>query len=68
MTRVVDVVASAVGLIFLLPLFGLVALAVKVSSKGPVFHRARRVGRDGVLFELYKFRRASRVWDTSCGG
>lgn len=56
MTRLFDAVISAAGLILLAPLLAAVALAVKLSSPGPVFHRAIRVGRNGVLFDLYKFR------------
>ena len=56
MRRALDVVVSSAGLILLSPLFVVVAMAVKFSSPGPVFHRARRVGRGGELFQLYKFR------------
>lgn len=54
--RLVDV-AGAIGLLaVLLPVFLLVALAIKATSRGPVFYRQRRVGRHGVEFDLYKFR------------
>jgi lipopolysaccharide/colanic/teichoic acid biosynthesis glycosyltransferase len=56
MTRAVDVVASVAGLLVLSPLFALLALLVKLTSRGPVFYRARRVGRGGEVFHLYKFR------------
>ncbi len=48
--------AAAVGLLLLSPLFCLIALWIKLTSPGPVFYRARRVGKHGVLFSLYKFR------------
>ncbi|HXH37637.1 MAG TPA: sugar transferase [Thermoanaerobaculia bacterium] len=56
MTRLLDIVASIAGLLLLSPLFVIIGLAVKVSSPGPVFHRAERVGRGGKIFFLYKFR------------
>lgn len=54
--RVLDVSASLAGLILLSPVLVAVALAVKVSSRGPVLYRAQRVGLHGRLFTLYKFR------------
>ncbi len=54
--RWLDVSVSVVGLAVLSPLMLLIALAVKAGSRGPVLYRARRVGRNGRLFELYKFR------------
>lgn len=54
--RAFDLTASLGGLILLSPLMLAVMLAVKLSSAGPIFHRASRVGRMGVPFTLYKFR------------
>ncbi len=54
--RVVDVAASCLGLIVLAPCFPLVALAIKLDSKGPIFYSQERVGRFGELFKIYKFR------------
>lgn len=51
-----DVVASGIGLIVLFPIFIVIAIAIRRNSKGPVFYRARRVGRYGKEFRLYKFR------------
>ena len=54
--RLLDVIAAAGGLIVLSPLFLLTAVLIKRDSPGPVFYRARRVGKDGHEFRLYKFR------------
>lgn len=56
MTRVLDVLASLVGLVLLSPFFLLVAVVIKLDSAGPVFYRAERVGRGGHSFRLFKFR------------
>ncbi len=47
---------AAVALIALAPLMGAIALAVRLSSPGPVLFRQRRVGRDGRVFDVLKFR------------
>ena len=54
--RAFDIVASALGLILLSPLFALIALQVKLSSKGPVFYSQERIGLYGLPFHIYKFR------------
>jgi lipopolysaccharide/colanic/teichoic acid biosynthesis glycosyltransferase len=54
--RVFDVVASGIGLVVLSPLFLLIAIAVCLDSRGPVFYRARRTGQHGIELRLYKFR------------
>ena len=54
--RAFDVVASALGLIFLSPLFALIALQVKFSSRGPVMYSQERIGKFGLPFRIYKFR------------
>ena len=54
--RLFDVVAAVAGLLVLSPLFALVALAIKLTSRGPVFFRQERVGRDFQPFRIYKFR------------
>lgn len=54
--RVFDIVASIIGLIFLSPLFLLIAVWIKCDSKGPVFYRQTRVGQGNKDFDLYKFR------------
>jgi len=54
--RIFDLVFSAVVMILLSPLMLLVALLIKLESKGPVFYTQTRVGLDGKPFEMIKFR------------
>jgi exopolysaccharide biosynthesis polyprenyl glycosylphosphotransferase len=54
--RMVDVSVSFILLVLLSPLFLLIALAIKLDSPGPVLYVQRRVGLNGRLFNLYKFR------------
>ena len=54
--RIVNFIAAFCGLVLALPVIPLVALAVKMSSKGPVFYRQERVGRGSETFYCYKFR------------
>ena len=54
--RFFDVVVSASALVILAPLFPLVALAIKLDTKGPVFFRQLRAGRRGVPFRMFKLR------------
>lgn len=54
--RAIDIIGSAVVLIVGLPVLLIVAIAVRVSSRGPIFLRQVRVGRDGRKFKMWKFR------------
>jgi len=54
--RVVDLLFSLCGLLVLSPLLALIALAIRLSSPGPVLFRQSRVGRDLKLFDILKFR------------
>ena len=54
--RLIDIVGSGLGMIVLSPLFIAIALAVKLTSKGPVFFCQTRVGRYGRHFKFWKFR------------
>lgn len=54
--RLFDIVASAVGLVLLSWLFVVIAIWIKIDSKGPVFYRQVRVGRHNKDFRIFKFR------------
>jgi exopolysaccharide biosynthesis polyprenyl glycosylphosphotransferase len=54
--RLVDLLVGSMLLLFSLPVMLLCALAVRLSGRGPVFYRQRRVGRGGGTFTLWKFR------------
>ncbi len=56
MKRMFDFLLTFIGLAILSPLLLLLALGVKLSSPGPVFFRQKRVGRDGKVFDMLKFR------------
>ena len=56
MKRLFDIISSSAGLIFLSPVFLFVAIWIKLDSKGPVFYRQVRVGKNGRDFKIYKFR------------
>lgn len=56
MKRPLEILFSLLGLLVLSPLFLAVALLIKLDTPGPVFYRARRIGRDGQPFDLVKFR------------
>ena len=54
--RVMDIVLSSVGLLLFFPFFIPIAAVIKLTSKGPIFFRQTRVGQNGRLFTLFKFR------------
>lgn len=56
MKRLFDIVASGLGLVVLSLVFAVLAVWIKADSKGPVFYRQTRVGRDNKDFRLFKFR------------
>lgn len=56
MKRLFDIFASGLGLLFLSPLFLVLAIWIKLDSPGPVFYRQVRVGRHNKDFRIYKFR------------
>ena len=54
--RLLDIVLSLLGLLFLLPIFVILAVWIKFDSQGSIFFRQIRVGKDGRGFRIYKFR------------
>ncbi len=54
--RVMDVIGSTIGLLLCAPLFLAIAVAIRLTSKGPIFFRQQRVGRYGTPFVFLKFR------------
>jgi lipopolysaccharide/colanic/teichoic acid biosynthesis glycosyltransferase len=54
--RGIDILLCSISLPILIPLFSIIALAVRLSSPGPIFYRERRVGQGGKLFTILKFR------------
>ena len=56
MKRNFDIIASGLGLLVLSPLFLIIAIWIKLDSKGPVFYRQVRVGKDNKDFRIFKFR------------
>jgi lipopolysaccharide/colanic/teichoic acid biosynthesis glycosyltransferase len=54
--RLFDFLSSVIGLVILSPVFLSIAVLIKITSSGPVLHRAQRIGLNGKPFRLYKFR------------
>jgi Undecaprenyl-phosphate galactose phosphotransferase WbaP len=54
--RIADLLISFLGVLFLSPFFGLIALLIKLDSRGKVFYRQPRLGRNGQVFHVLKFR------------
>ncbi|MBR8829993.1 MAG: sugar transferase [Chlorogloea purpurea SAG 13.99] len=54
--RLIDFCGAFFGLILLAPLFAIVAIIIKISSPGPIFFRQERIGLQGKVFQMWKFR------------
>jgi len=54
--KIFDFLTALIGLIILSPLFGIIAFLILIDSKGPVFFKDKRCGKDGKIFMAYKFR------------
>ena len=57
--RTVDILASSVLLVVLSPILLITSIAIKLDSKGPVIFKQERIGKDGKIFNIYKFRSMS---------
>jgi lipopolysaccharide/colanic/teichoic acid biosynthesis glycosyltransferase len=69
--RLIDILLAVVGLVFIWPILFVCAVAVKLSSPGPVLYLGKRTGRYGVPFNIFKFRSmredAERTGGTTTG-
>jgi lipopolysaccharide/colanic/teichoic acid biosynthesis glycosyltransferase len=54
--RIFDIFASGLALIFLLPIFAIIGILIKIDSKGPVFFIQQRAGKNGKPFGTHKLR------------
>ena len=63
MKRVLDILLSLIGIAVVLPFFPVIALLIKLDSKGPVFYPVDRVGKDMQPFKMFKFRTMMEVAD-----
>ncbi len=63
--RALDIAISSVALVVLSPVFLATSIAIKLDSKGPVIYKQQRIGKDGKIFEIYKFRSMAADNDAS---
>ena len=54
--RIFDFTVAGTAFMFLLPLFLFIAIIIKLDTRGPVFFRQKRGGRNGKYFDIFKFR------------
>lgn len=54
--RIIDCIISSIALILLLPIFLIIAIAIRLDSKGPIFFAHTRIGKNGKPIKIYKFR------------
>ncbi len=54
--RILDILIAVLGILIIFPLWILIAVAIKINSKGPVFYKQERCGKNGQYFNIYKFR------------
>jgi lipopolysaccharide/colanic/teichoic acid biosynthesis glycosyltransferase len=54
--RLFDILTASLGFIFLAPLFIVIIISIRITSRGPAIFKQMRIGKDGKLFKLYKFR------------
>lgn len=56
MKRILDIIFSILGILILSPLLLIVAIIIKIESRGSVIFKQKRIGKDGKVFNIYKFR------------
>jgi len=56
MIRFFDILFSTIGLILFFPIFIIISICIKIETRGPILYKQDRVGKDGKIFKLYKFR------------
>jgi lipopolysaccharide/colanic/teichoic acid biosynthesis glycosyltransferase len=56
LNRGLDIIVSLMGVLILLMMLPVIAILIKLDSPGPVFYVGRRVGKDGKIFKMFKFR------------
>ncbi|MCO5249020.1 MAG: exopolysaccharide biosynthesis polyprenyl glycosylphosphotransferase [Chitinophagales bacterium] len=54
--RTFDIVVSFIGILCAIPIYALTAICIKINSKGPILYKQKRIGKNEVPFEIYKFR------------
>lgn len=54
--RIIDIFGSLIGIIIISPILIIIALSIKLTSKGPVLFKQERLGKDGMVFIIFKFR------------
>ena len=54
--RFLDIVFSFLLIIFLIPLFLIIGIIIKINSKGPILYTQKRIGKNNITFSCYKFR------------
>ena len=54
--RLFDIIFSLIGILFLIPLFVIISILIKLDSNGPIFFIQKRIGKKGKIFHLIKFR------------
>lgn len=64
--RLFDVIIATIGFIIVSPVLLIVAIAIKIDSKGPIIFKQKRLGKNGKVFNMYKFR--SMVVNAEAGG
>ena len=56
LNRGLDIIVSLMGLLILLLMLPVIAVLIKLDSAGPIFYAGQRVGKDGKIFRMFKFR------------